>query len=259
MSESCAINKETGSIVCLETTYGNVTVKLYPETTKHRDNFIKLVQKGFYNGVLFHRVIADFMIQTGDPDSKTAKQGKSLGSGDVGYTLPAEFVYPKYYHKRGALSAARQGDQTNPFKASSGCQFYIVQGRAFSDQELIGMEKSNEQKLEGKLFQEILKTKQEEVNLYRRERSQPKLDALRDSILLEVRAEIQKNPTYKFTESQRIDYKTLGGTPHLDGDYTVFGEVIEGLDIVEKISKTQTGTGDRPVEDIKVLKAEIVK
>jgi len=258
MSESCATSKVSSSIVRLETTYGNITVKLYPETTKHRENFLKLVNEGFYNGVLFHRVIADFMVQTGDPDSKKANPEASLGSGNVGYTIPAEFIYPKYYHKRGALSAARQGDQTNPLKASSGCHFYIVQGRTFTDAELNNMEKNNEQKLEAKLFQEVVNTKQEEVKKYRLERSQVKLDALRDSILAEVKVTIEKNPSYKFTEQQRTDYKTLGGTPHLDGDYTVFGEVIEGLDIVEKISKTKTGLNDRPVEDIKVLKAEVV-
>jgi len=256
MSESCAVKKES-SIVILETNYGLITVKLYPETTKHRENFLKLVNEGFYNGVLFHRVIADFMIQTGDPDSKTAKPGASLGSGDVGYTIPAEFIYPQYYHKRGALSAARQGDQTNPLKASSGCQFYIVQGRTFTDVELNSMEKNNEQKLQSKMFQDILNTKQDEVKKYRLERSQVKLDALRDSILAEVNVLIGKNSDYKFTEQQRNDYKTLGGTPHLDGDYTVFGEVIEGLDIVENISKTKTGRNDRPVEDIKILKAEV--
>ena len=258
MSESCAKSKESSTIVSIETTYGKISIKLYAETTKHRENFLKLVNEGFYNGVLFHRVIADFMIQTGDPNSKTATSTTSLGAGDVGYTIPAEFEYPKYYHKRGALSAARQGDQTNPLKASSGCLFYIVQGRTFTDNELNSMEKNNEQKLEGKLFQEIVNTKQEEIKKYRLEKSQTKLDALRDTILADVHAQIKKNPTYKFTEQQRNDYKTIGGTPHLDGDYTVFGEVIEGLDIVEKISKTKTGRNDRPIEDIKVLKAEVV-
>jgi len=255
MSESCAVKKNTQSIVRFETNYGEITVKLYEETPKHRENFLKLVNDGFYNGVLFHRVIADFMIQAGDPDSKDAKSGKSLGSGDVGYTIPAEFVYPTYYHKRGVLSAARQGDESNPKKASSGCQFYIVQGRTFTDKELDGIEKSNERKLEEKLFQEILKSHQDEVKRYRMERSQPKLDALRDSILADVHEQMQKNPTHKLTEQQRNDYKTLGGTPHLDGEYTVFGEVIEGLDVVSKISKAKTGRNDRPVEDIKVLKA----
>jgi len=255
MSESCAVKKENKSIVCFETNYGKITVKLYEETPKHRANFLKLVNDGFYNGVLFHRVIAEFMIQAGDPDSKDAKSGKSLGSGDVGYTIPAEFVYPTYYHKRGVLSAARQGDESNPKKASSGCQFYIVEGRTFTDKELDSLDKSNERKQEEKLFQEILKSHQDEVKRYRMERSQPKLDALRDSILADVHDQMLKNPTYKLTEQQRNDYKTLGGTPHLDGEYTVFGEVIEGLDVVSKISKAKTGRNDRPVEDIKVLKA----
>lgn len=259
MSVSCTTSKESSSIVSLKTSYGKIKVRLYPETSKHRENFLKLVNKGFYDGVLFHRVISDFMIQTGDPDSKNAKSGTSLGSGDVGYTIPSEFVYPKYYHKRGALSAAREGDQTNPQKASSGCQFYIVQGKTFTDEELNSMEIKNQQKLEGKLFQEIVKTKEVELKKYRLEHNQQKTNALRDSILVVVRKELKTNTSFKFTEQQRNDYKIIGGTPHLDGDYTVFGEVIEGLDIVAKISKTKTDQSDRPVEDIKVIKVEIVK
>lgn len=258
-SESCANKKIKETMIKFETTYGNITIKLYPETAKHHDNFLKLVNEGFYNGILFHRVIADFMVQAGDPDSKTAKPGVSLGSGDVGYTIAAEFIYPKYYHKRGALSAARQGDQTNPLKASSGCQFYIVQGKTFTDSQLDSIERNNEQKLEGKLFQEIANTKQEEVKKYRLERNQPKLDALRDTILAEVHTQIKNHPAFKLTAQQRADYKTIGGTPHLDGEYTVFGEVVEGLDIVDRISNVKTGKNDRPVEDIKVIKAEVVK
>jgi peptidylprolyl isomerase len=257
LSESCAKKNVLSPTVIFETNYGKITVKLYPETAKHRDNIVKLVNKGFYNGVLFHRVIADFMIQTGDPDSRKALPGAMLGSGDVGFTIPAEFIYPRYYHKRGTLAAARQGDDTNPQKASSGCQFYIVQGRAFSDEELNLMEKNNEQKLESKLFQEKLSAKQADVKKYREERNQGKLDILRDSILVEIRSEIAKNPTFKFTDQQRNDYKTVGGTPHLDGNYTVFGEVIEGLDIVNRISRTKTGQNDRPEEDIRILKAKI--
>lgn len=259
MSDSCVGKKDSSTIICFETTYGNIKVKLYPETVKHRDNFLKLVNEGFYNGVLFHRIIANFMIQAGDPASKTANAGASLGSGDVGYTIPAEFVYPQYYHKRGALAAARQGDEINPKKASSGCQFYIVLGNNYTDNQLDSIDKSNEQKLEGKLFQEVVNTKQDEVKQYRLERSQPKLDALRDSILVEVHTKMKSYPTYKLTQQQRTDYKTVGGTPHLDGDYTVFGEVVEGMDIVDKISKAKTGRNDRPVEDIKVIKAEVEK
>lgn len=259
MSDSCAVQKNKATIVRLETTYGEITVKLYPETIKHRDNFIKLVNSGFYNGVLFHRVIANFMIQAGDPDSKTAKAGALLGSGDMHYTIPAEFVYPKYYHKKGALSAAREGDESNPLKASSGCQFYIVEGKVFSDNGLDSLEISNKQKQEANLFQEMVKLRQDEVKKYRMERNQLKLDALSDSILSIVHVSMEKTKSYKFTEQQRRDYKTIGGAPHLDGGYTVFGEVVEGLDIVERISKAKTGSNDRPMEDIRVIKAEIIK
>jgi len=254
-----AIINEPAPIVALETTYGKITLKLYPETAKHRDNFLKLVNQGFYNGVLFHRVIANFMIQAGDPKSKNAPANTTLGAGDVGYTIPAEFVYPQYYHKRGALAAAREGDKRNPLKASSGCQFYIVQGRVFAAEELQEMEKTNYLKLTEKLYQEVTGAKQAQFNKLKMENNPAKLDALRDSLLNEVRNMIIKNPTYKFTELQRKDYTTIGGTPHLDGNYTVFGEVVEGLDVVEKISKAQTSPSNRPVENIVVIKAEVVK
>ena len=258
ISESCAVKRNSGTLVRLETTYGEITLRLYPETSKHHDNFVKLVNKGFYNGVLFHRVIAGFMIQAGDPASKTAKPGVLLGDGDVGYTVPAEFIYPKYYHKRGALAAARESDASNPSKASSGCQFYIVEGKIFSDNGLDSIETSKKEKLEVKLFQQIVNTRQNEVKEYQAEGSQSKLDGLRDSILTVVRAGMEKTKSYKLTPQQRADYKTLGGTPHLDGEYTVFGEVTEGLEIVERISKAKTGNNNRPVEDIKVIKAEII-
>lgn len=258
ITESCAGQKSKGTRIRFETTYGKITVLLYSETMKHHDNFVKLVNKGFYNGVLFHRVIADFMIQGGDPDSKKAKTGASLGSGDVGYTVPSEFIYPTYYHKRGALSAAREGDNSNPLKASSGCQFYIVVGKVFTDQGLDSIENNKKQKLELKLFQEIVKSKDNEVKKYRMERNQSKLDELRDSILVIVHGIMEKNPSYKLTEKQRTDYKTIGGTPHLDGEYTVFGEVTDGIDIVEKISKVKTDSNDRPLDDIKVIKAEVL-
>ena len=259
LSESCATKKYTGTLVCFETNYGKITVRLYPETTKHRENFLKLVNSGFYNGVLFHRVIKDFMIQAGDPDSKTAKADAVLGSGDMGYTIPAEFVYPKYFHRKGALAAARQGDQVNPLKASSGCQFYIVQGKTFTDSQLDEIDQNNAKKLEGRLFQEMVKSKQEDVKKYQAERNQKKLTALRDSILTQVSAQMKTHSAMKLTPLQREEYKTIGGTPHLDGDYTVFGEVVEGMEVVENISNVKTGANDRPVEDVKVVKAEVMK
>jgi len=241
-----------------ETTEGTFVVKLYSETPKHRDNFVKLVDAGFYNGVLFHRVIADFMIQAGDPDSKTATKTQALGSGDVPYTIPAEIVYPKYYHKKGALAAARQGDQVNPQRVSSGAQFYVVQGHTFTDQQLDSLEANNRKKLEAKLFAQLSEEKKDEVKKYRLERNQEKLDELRDSMIKVVQEKIKQNPMYKFSASQREDYKTNGGTPHLDGEYTVFGEVIKGFDVINRISKTETGKFDRPTNNIRIISAERV-
>jgi cyclophilin family peptidyl-prolyl cis-trans isomerase len=217
------------------------------------------VNAGYYNGVLFHRVIANFMIQTGDPDSKKAKPSTMLGMGDIGYTIPAEFKYPQYYHKRGALSAARQGDENNPKKASSGCQFYIVQGKIVSDQELDKIENSKAQQIFTNRLQENLNTKKEAMKLFSKSDNKGAIDSLRSTVMKELQLEIKNDSSYKFTRQQRKDYTTLGGTPHLDGDYTVFGEVIEGLDILTQISRLKTDRYDRPMVDVRVLKAVVLK
>lgn len=193
-------NPATEPRVIISTEFGDITIKLYNETPVHRDNFLKLAREGFYNGTLFHRVINQFMIQGGDPVSKDALPGQPLGSGGPDYTLPAEII-PGLIHKKGALAAARQGDQVNPERRSSGSQFYIVHGRVFSHEDLDIME----------------------------ERTGAGLSA-----------------------RQRDIYSTVGGAPHLDGAYTVFGEVVSGLDVVDRIATTQTGAADRPVKDIQL-------
>lgn len=184
--------------VLIETSLGNMTVELFNETPKHRDNFVKLVKEGFYDGLIFHRVINNFMIQGGDPNSRNAAAGVMLGNGTLGYTVPAEFV-PGLIHKKGALAAARQGDQVNPQKASSSCQFYIVQGNVWTTENLERMG-----------------------------------------------AQMGR----KFDKQQIETYTTVGGTPHLDYDYTVFGQVVDGLDVIDKIAAVRCGRGDRPIEDI---------
>lgn len=192
--------------VLIETNMGNMTVELYNETPKHRDNFLKLVKEGFYDGLIFHRVINNFMIQGGDPNSKNAAPGTMLGNGTLGYTVPAEFVQG-LIHKKGALAAARQGDQVNPTKASSSCQFYIVQGNVWKAEQLQMMA-------------------------------------------------AQMGRTF---DQQQIDvYTTVGGTPHLDYDYTVFGQVIDGLDVIDKIAAVRCGRGDRPIEDV-TMKMTVVE
>lgn len=192
------VNKST--MIEITTSYGTMVFKLYNETPLHRDNFIKLAQEGYYDGTLFHRVIRNFMIQGGDPDSKMAKPGQMLGNGGPSYTVPAEFV-PTLFHKKGVLSAARMGDQVNPTKASSGSQFYIVQGQKFTDADLSNIERQTRNTL---------------------------------------------------TPEQKQVYKTIGGTPHLDGNYTVFGEMISGFEVLDAIAAVPTDRMDRPATDVKM-------
>lgn len=193
--------------VLIRTTQGNITIKLYDDVPFHKENFLDLVSKKFYDSLLFHRVIKDFMIQTGDPDSRYAGPGDFLGHGDVGYTVPAEFR-KEFFHKKGAVAAARMSDKTNPEKASSGCQFYIVKGKTFTDKELDYME--------------------------------------------------NKGLHIKFTDEQREIYKSIGGTPHLDYAYTVFGEVTDGFNVLDKISLTATDSHDRPLSDIRIISISVI-
>ena len=256
-------DKEPETKVVLETSLGKIKLKLYNETPKHRDNFIKLVKDHFYDGVLFHRVIQSFMIQSGDPDSKNAKQGAMLGNGEFGSTLPAEFD-PKLFHKMGALAAARQGDDVNPKKESSGCQFYIVQGRPFTD-SLLNLQ---EQRINNYSKQMICNNllgmpenakDKERVLAFQQTRQMDSLLAVIAKYQPAVEAEFAKTTPYKFSDEQRKAYTTLGGAPHLDGSYTVYGEVLEGMDIVDKIAAVQVDGNARPVEDVRIIKAYIVK
>lgn len=196
--------KEKSTFVNFETDYGDIVIRLYDQTPIHKANFERLVKEGFYDGVLFHRVINDFMIQTGDPDSKGAPMEQMVGAGGPGYTIPAEF-HDSIFHKKGAVAAARDN---NPEKASSGSQFYIVEGKKFLPQELKNIESKN---------------------------------------------------NVDFSEEQEKYYQEIGGTPFLDQNYTIFGEVIRGMDVVEKISEVETNHADRPVQNVKILRAKVIK
>ena len=252
-------NMEKETVLKIETSMGDIKVKLYNETPKHRDNFIKLAKDGTYNGTLFHRVIKDFMVQAGDPESKNAPKGKMLGSGDVGYTVPAEFVYPKYFHKKGALSAARQGDEVNPKKESSGCQFYIVTGKVFNDSTLLNMEQQKNQNKVTEAFNALAQKHMKEIYKMRKANDQDGLYALQDTLFIQAEAEAAKQPDFHFTPEQIKAYTTIGGTPHLDGEYTVFGEVVEGMDIVDKIQQVKTDRSDRPDEDVKIINVSVIE
>ena len=250
------MENEKRTLVKLETTMGNITVALYNETPKHRDNCIKLVKEGVYDSTLFHRVIKQFMIQAGDPDSKNASDTAMLGSGDVGYTIPAEFN-PKFFHKKGVLAAARQGDDVNPEKASSGCQFYIVTGRKFTEPQLLGMEnKINEQREEA-LFDSLARQHMKEIYKMRKAGDNAGLLELQDTLEAQARELADKEEKFRFTPEQIKAYSTIGGAPHLDGSYTVFGEVTEGMEVVDNIEIAKTNRADRPIENIRILKASI--
>ena len=236
--------------VLIRTTLGDIKVKLYDETPQHRDNFIKLVKEGYYNGTLFHRVIKGFMVQGGDPDSKGAPANKSLGTGGPGYTVPAEIVYPQLFHKRGALAAARQGDEVNPQRNSSGSQFYIVWGEVYAGGTLGQMEKQMNMMVEQEVFNALAAERKAQIMDLRRNRDQAGLMALQDELIALTKTTVKERGGFKFTEEQKEAYSTIGGTPHLDNQYTVFGEVVEGLEIVEKIQSCATARGDRPKEDI---------
>ena len=242
--------------VRLETTMGNITVKLYNETPRHRDNFIKLAKEGVYDNTLFHRVIKNFMIQAGDPESKTASDTASLGSGDVGYTVPAEFN-PKFIHKKGALAAARKGDEVNPEKESSGCQFYIVTGQVFTEEQLLDVERRMRDAQLTAIFNTLAQKRIKDIYKMRRAGDNDGLMALQDELEKKAYEMMEKETPVKFTSEQVKAYTTLGGAPHLDGSYTVFGEVVDGMDVIDRIQKVKTNRKDRPEENIRILKAVV--
>lgn len=256
MAKQMANEKETK--VVFETTLGNIVVKLYNETPKHRDNFLKVVNDSVYNGVLFHRVIKDFMIQTGDPSSKTAEAGQQLGSGDLGYTVEAEFVYPQYFHKKGALAAARTGDAVNPERRSSASQFYIVTGKSYSPQQVEMMEQRMGDQKKEDIFSGLVRERVDSIRNMQAAGDSLGLEELQNELIALTEVEYAKNPL-KFTPAQVEAYTTVGGTPHLDGQYTVFGEVVEGMDVVDKIQQVATDPADRPVDDIKIISAKVVE
>ena len=242
----------------IKTTEGDIIIRLYDETPKHRDNFLKLAKEGYFNGTLFHRVIKDFMIQGGDPDSKNAPKGKMLGTGGPDYTIPAEFVYPQYFHKRGALSAARTGDEVNPEKESSGSQFYIVWGKTFKPAELKQMEHQMAMQQERQVFNQLTREHHEEIMNLRRNRDRVGLQELQDKLIEQTKTTCKQQCKPSFTEEQIEVYTNVGGTPFLDNQHTVFGKVEEGLDIVERIQNCNTDRNDRPTEDVKIETVDLL-
>ena len=234
--------------VKIETMLGDIVVRLYDESPIHRDNFVKLAKEGYYDGTLFHRVIKNFMIQGGDPDSKGAPAGKMLGVGGPDYTLQAE-IQDGLFHKRGALAAARQGDEVNPERRSSGSQFYIVWGQVYNENQLRQFSKQLRMQKVQDVFHALASDHRAEIMQMRREKNRAGLQELQDKLVAEAESQVGSDG---LTENQMKLYSTIGGTPHLDGQYTVFGEVEEGLDVVELIQGSATGRADRPLDDIEM-------
>jgi peptidylprolyl isomerase len=253
-SNGQTFGKET---ILISTAYGDMKVKLFKETPLHRENFIKLVKQGFYDGLLFHRVINHFMIQGGDPDSKSANDTAALGNGDVDYWIPAEFN-KKIYHRKGMLAAAREDDDVDPAKESSGAQFYIVVGKTYDSIALRKAELRVNKDLVQKInYNVAFSGKSMELKkYYMRLDAEGKTDSLKivrrqlvDPVSI---AEYEKTPHFTYTAEQRKTYATLGGAPHLDMNYTIFGEVIEGLDVIDKIAAVKTDKNDRPKENVRM-------
>lgn len=246
---SCAQNND--HVVTIKTSYGDMVAILYDETPKHKENFIKLAGEHFFDSTLFHRVMQGFMIQGGDPDSKKAQPGEPLGRGGPGYTIDAEFN-PKFFHERGALAAARLSDAQNPTKASSGSQFYIVQGTKMTEEEL---------------KTDMLKLNQGMQQFFQDPANRPAYDSIvrlyesgdmkaYQEYMLDLKPRVEKATGINTTKTVPPEilqaYTTVGGAPSLDGDYTVFGKVIKGLEVVDKIAAVSMGPGDRPIEDIRM-------
>ncbi|GET30370.1 peptidylprolyl isomerase [Prolixibacter sp. SD074] len=249
-SHSGKTEKQKRPVVLIKTEYGDMKVLLYNETPQHRDNFLKLVKQGFYNGLLFHRVIPEFMIQGGDPQSRDAEPGQMLGNGGPGYTLPAEFR-PGFFHKKGALAAARLGDQANPEKRSSGSQFYIVEGKVFTPQALDSLETMQTQREAQDIYHQLFMKKADSVRILQEQGKQIEYADLLDRLEKQAQDSAALHP-FHFAKQQRETYTAIGGVPHLDGNYTVFGEVIEGLNVIDSIAHVKTDDHDRPVKDVKM-------
>ncbi len=255
---SCSNNKDY--LVTIRTNYGDIKLILFDKTPKHKDNFIELANKGFYDSLLFHRVIDNFMIQTGDPNTKSSSDPQSLGKGGPGYTIPPEF-HPDLIHEKGMVAAARMGDNVNPKKESSGSQFYIVEGMVYTEESLKDSRVNYNElyKCFGNLIQ---RSGYQDVNEKAMQlQAENKLDELK-ALILSYKDVCEQDYDVELdqplTQKQIEVYTTVGGVPHLDGGYTVFGKVVEGMDVVEKIAAVKTAPGDRPVEDV-VMVVEVEK
>jgi len=252
---SCSVPRSNdNTLISIKTTLGEIKIKLYDGTPIHRDNFIKLVNSGLYENVLFHRVIKDFMIQAGDPLSRPPSS-KLFPDSINTYTIPSEFN-SVYFHKRGAVAAAREGNEENPEMRSSGTQFYIVQGVRYSDAELDQAQIRITGNIRQALFNKVMKHISDSLRAAGKTPTESEIQEIASMRMYDY---LSANHDYKIPEEQRTTYKNIGGVPRLDGTYTVFGEVVEGLDIVDRIASVSTDSNDKPLTDIRILKMKIIR
>lgn len=246
-------SEDTTSVkVEVATTEGNFTVLLYGDTPRHRDNFVKLANEGYYDGTLFHRIIKDFMVQAGDPDSKNASAGQVLGSGGPDYKIDAEIIFPKHFHKRYALAAARQGDQVNPMRQSSGSQFYVVTGTKLDTAQVAQIDQRLKMNRMQKAFNDLAMQHRDSIQAMQKRGDRAGLNALQEKLVAQVESQFEGDTISIVTPEMKEAYTTVGGAPHLDGEYTVFGEVISGFDTIDRIEKAETDGRDRPKNDIRI-------
>lgn len=251
LSCSNAEQKNKEDVVVISTDFGDIKLRLYDDTPGHKKNFLKLIDESYYDGLLFHRVMKNFMIQGGDPESKNAAPGKRLGSGNPGYTIPAE-ILPQHFHKKGALAAARLGGPSNPEKRSSGSQFYIVHGEVFTQGKLDTMELMMNGRAKNDFMKQKFNEAKPQLDEFRKNNDQDGFNIFVSQLRASTDSAWVNQPKLSFTDEQREAYSTIGGYPSLDGDYTVFGEVVEGLDVLDKIASVETDKYNRPKTDIKM-------
>lgn len=245
--------------VLIETSAGDIKVKLYNDTPLHRDNFLKTVREGAYDNILFHRIVRNFMVQSGDPTLKPGNIQPTVDTTAYRYTIPAEIVYPRHFHHKGALAAARMGDAVNPRKESSGTQFYIVTGKVFSKIELMELRNALYQSKVDALYEQMRSGHLKELYLLRKSGKMERLHELEDSLLREAESYMVQNPPAPLTPEQERAYTTIGGAPHLDGEYTVFGEVVEGIHVAETIEKVRSDGKERPVSEVYIKKMTVIE
>ena len=245
-----------GPMVLIKTKYGDMKVVLYNETPLHRDNFMKLTKEKVFDSLIFHRVIKGFMVQGGDPNSKRATKDQLLGDGDLNYTVPAE-IRPGIIHKKGVIAAARNGDEENPERRSSATQFYLAQGKVYKLDDVPAIEQNLNGRAVESLFLKLKAEKIDTLMLFQMARNQAGYDKVLAKIRQQAENQVAQNPI-KLTKQQIETYTTLGGIPHLDGAYTVFGEVVEGMAVIDSIAAQPTGKADRPLENIR-MKIEVIK